>query len=367
MKKVIVSVTNDLVTDQRVHKVSLSLQSFGFDVCLVGRELPQSQNVSRPYTTKRMKLFFNKGPLFYAEYNLRLFFLLLFSDADIFLSNDLDSLSGNFLASKLRGKHLVYDSHELFTQVPELINRPKTQSIWEKLEELLLPKVKHSYTVCQSLADYYHNKYGIDIKVVRNIPKQNNTPAVDDETRKPIILYQGAVNIGRGIELMIKAMKHIDEGVFWIIGSGDIDHEVRELTKTEGVAHKVKFIGRLPFAELSDYTRQAKIGISLEEDMGLNYRYALPNKIFDYIRAGVPVIGSDLPEIQAIVKKHQIGEILTQRSPENLANQINLMLNDETKRKLWISNLKRASNELTWENEEKTLMTVFKPFYTFAK
>ncbi|MCA1760901.1 MAG: hypothetical protein LC658_14130, partial [Bacteroidales bacterium] len=120
-KRIIVSVTSDLVSDNRVHKTCTTLGEMGFEVLLVGRKLAGSQPLSpRNYQTKRIKLFFNKGPLFYACFNFRLFCLLLFSKCDLLLSNDLDTLPANFLASKLKNKPLVYDSHEFFTEVPEL-------------------------------------------------------------------------------------------------------------------------------------------------------------------------------------------------------------------------------------------------------
>ena len=145
-KKIIVSVTNDISTDQRVHKVCQSLESMGFEVILWGRKLSFSQVLYRSYTTKRMTLLFSSGPLFYLEYNFRLFLILLFSKSHLLLSNDLDTLLANFLVSKCKGIPLVYDSHELFPEVPELQNRSFVKSIWEKLEYFLLPKLEYTYT-----------------------------------------------------------------------------------------------------------------------------------------------------------------------------------------------------------------------------
>ena len=159
MKRILISVTNDLATDQRVHKVCETLQEFGFDILLIGRKLPNSLPVNRNYKTTRMNLIFNKGFLFYTEYNLRLFLKLLFTKKDILLANDLDTLLPNFLISRIQNTKLVYDSHELFTEVPELINRPKVQSVWLRIEKTILPKLKNCYTVCQSIADYYNTKY----------------------------------------------------------------------------------------------------------------------------------------------------------------------------------------------------------------
>ena len=136
-KRIIVSVTNDLTTDQRVAKICNSLTDLNLEVILVGRILKKSIQINRNYSTKRFKLWFNKGPLFYANYNIRLFFFLLFTKTDFLWSNDLDTLLANHIISKWKSKKLIFDSHEYFTEVPELIDRPKVQKIWKRLEQKL--------------------------------------------------------------------------------------------------------------------------------------------------------------------------------------------------------------------------------------
>ena len=301
--KIIVSVTNDLVADNRVHKVCTSLINMGFDILLIGRKLPKSLPLNiRDYQTKRFNLIFKTGALFYAEYNFRLFLFLLFAKFNVLLANDLDSLTANFLASKIKNKPLVYDSHEYFTEVPELINRPKTQRIWQWLEQKMVPKIKYAYTVCNSIAKIYEEKYGTEFKVVRNIPKAIKTTVVKDENPTKIILYQGAVNIGRGLEQAILAMKYINRAKLIIAGDGDIKTQLESLVEKENLLNRVEFTGRLPIEELAKLTPQADLGLSIEEDLGLNYRFALPNKLFDYIQAQVPVLVTNLPEMVAIVK-----------------------------------------------------------------
>ena len=364
-KKIIISVTNDLVADNRVHKVANSLMKFGFDVLLVGRKLQGSLPVNRDYTTKRFILLFKKGAMFYACHNIRLFFFLIFRKADVFLANDLDTLPANYYASKFRNKKLVYDSHEYYTEVPELVNRPKVKLIWEKIEKQILPKVNYSYTVCESIADIYNKKYGINMQVVRNIPVCNieyedNFPTLLKELKnKKIILYQGAVNIGRGIEQVIRAMQFLENAVFVIIGDGDIKVEMERLVEILKLKDKVLFAGKIPFNELNSYTKNADIGISLEENIGLNYYYALPNKLFDYIKANVPVLVSKLPEIERIVNKYDIGEFIENHTAEHIAEKINIMLKSPEKISFWKENLKKASADLCWENEEQVLKSIF--------
>ena len=363
-KKIIVSVTNDLVADNRVHKVCNTLTSMGFHVLLVGRKLPNSLPVqTRNYATKRFHLLFKKGPLFYAEYNLRLYIFLLFSNFDVLLSNDLDTLPANFLIAKFLKKPLVYDSHEYFTEVPELIYRPGVKKIWERLEQKMLPHIKHAYTVCESIAKIYTEKYGTPFRVVRNVPLANHFKRTEETQRaEKIILYQGAVNIGRGLEQAILAMKYIENARLIIAGDGDIKLQLGKLVKAESLQNKVEFTGRLPLEELAKHTDQADLGLSIEEDLGLNYRFALPNKLFDYIQAQVPVLVTNLPEMAAIVNNYSVGEITSFLEPDKLAEKMTEALYNKEKRKTWKQNLKTAAKELTWENEEKVLREIFAEF-----
>ena len=366
MKKVILSVTNDLLTDNRVHKVALSLQKIGFEVLLVGRKLPNSKAINkRTYKTHRMVLLFKKGPLFYAEYNIRLCLFLLFHKADIFLSNDLDSLPANYLTAKIRSKTLVFDSHEYFTQMPELIHRPRVQSFWERTEQAILPKIKYAYTVCESIASIYNEKYGTSFRVIRNIPEKTENVMVPDSKNlriddRKIILYQGALNIGRGLEYAIKAMQRISNVRLVIAGDGDISVPLRQLTTDLNLTDRVTFLGKIPLEEINIITAQADLGLSIEEDLGLNYRFALPNKLFDYIQQQVPVLVSNLPEMKKIVTDYQIGMVLKNHDPKQMAEQFQEALFNEEKRKGWKANLKNTANELCWENEEKVLFGIFR-------
>lgn len=225
LKHIIISVTNDLTTDQRIEKVCDTLVNNGYQITLIGRKLPESISITRAYKTHRMSLLFRKGFLFYAEYNLRLFVKLLFLKKDLLLANDLDTLAPNYLISKLQGKPLVYDSHELFTEIPELIHRPKTQQIWKQIEQRIVPHLKNCYTVSHHIALYYENTYNTPFKVVRNFPKtQEIQPGTFPFKRstKAIIIYQGAINVGRGLELMIDSMHYLENYQLVIIGTGDI-------------------------------------------------------------------------------------------------------------------------------------------------
>jgi glycosyltransferase involved in cell wall biosynthesis len=358
MSRIVVSVINDLVTDQRVHRICNTLHNNGFEVLLVGRKLKTSIDLQRDYETHRMELVFTKGFLFYAFFNIRLFFFLLFKKVDILLSNDLDTLAANYFVSKLRNKKLVFDSHEYFPEVPELIDRKNVQNFWLRIEKAIIPKLKFAYTVSPSIGELYQQKYNVNFQIIRNLPSSSDNKEFfkfEDKT----ILYQGALNVGRGIELIIESMKLLPEYKLLIIGDGDISKELKDLTTKFELNSQVQFLGRLPIEELKLVTGKAHLGVSLEEDRGLNYRFALPNKLFDYIQAEIPVVVSDLPEMKAIVEEYHVGEILKERTAENLAELIVNIVNDKEKYKFYSKNLKEAAKNLCWEIEEKKLIDLF--------
>lgn len=373
----IVSVTNDLTTDQRVHRTCSSLVKAGFRVVLVGRILPGSLPLQqRDYLTHRMRLLFDKGALFYAEYNIRLLFFLLGKKFNLLISNDLDTLSANYTAFRLknlfrkrtRHVHLIHDCHEYFRGVPELSGRIGVTIIWKFLEDLIFPRLKFVIAVNESVARLYHNEYGNEMVVVRNVPFRKQIPVPDKGfiAEKPagcrMILYQGAVNIGRGLEEAIVAMNYLKtKAVLVIAGSGDILEDLRKLVGRESLQDKVILTGQIPFQELSRLTNHADIGLSIEKDISINYHYCLPNKFLDYIQACVPVLVSPFPEMKMIVERYQIGEFLTSHEPAVLAAQLDRMLGDEDKLKQFRSNLAVAAAELNWEAEEPRLMALLEP------
>ncbi|MCF8256808.1 MAG: glycosyltransferase [Flavobacteriales bacterium] len=354
MKRAIVSVINDLVTDQRVHRHCLTLQGAGFDVLLIGRIHDGSLPLEvRSYRTHRMRLPFDRGPLFYASFNIALLFQLLFRRADLLFANDLDTLLPNFIVSRIKRSRLIYDSHEFFTEVPELVHRPRTRAVWEWLEGLLVPRLQHAFTVSLAIADAYSVKYGVRFQVVRNMPRLGERPPAEPE-QPPVILYQGAVNLGRGIDLAIRAMQYLDSAVLRIAGTGDVLEDMLRLTQELNLTDRVQFLGRVPFAQLADITRTASIGLSIEEDLGLNYRHALPNKLFDYMHAGVPVLVSDLPAMRQMVEDHGVGEVLLSRGPGHLSEQLKSML-DIGKQATWRANCRNAAKQLNWQSEVRVL------------
>lgn len=370
MKRVIVSVINDLVTDQRVNKSCLTLRKMGYEVLLVGRRQRKSPPMDqRTYDTHRMKLLFEKGPLFYAEYNIRLFFFLLFHKANLLLSNDLDTALPNFFISRLKGINMIYDSHEYFTETPELVGRPRVQKVWKRIEGFVVPRLKEMITVCDSIADLFHEKYGVTCHVVRNIPPRAALPAKGDkkalnlpEDKHLLVLQGSGINIQRGAEELVEAMKYLDDCYLMIIGGGDVLPVLKRMVGEMHIDDRVCFLPRMPYVNMMAYTQLAELGFVLDKDTNLNYRYCLPNKLFDFIQAGVPIVASHLVEIEKIIKKYHIGLFIPDHQPTSIAETIKAGLSDASLRAVWQEGLAQAAEDLCWENEQQTLIEIYKHY-----
>jgi glycosyltransferase involved in cell wall biosynthesis len=353
-------VINDLATDQRVGRVAKLLTEQGFDVTCIGRRLKNSPDLKNTsFKLRRYRMLFSGGPLFYAFFNLRLLTTLLFAKKPaLLISNDLDTLPANYFASRIRRVPLIYDSHELFTQVPELIHRKGVQSVWKWIERMFLPKLQYALTVNYSIATIYRRLYGTRFRVVRNVPEKIEYRSREEGAAdRQIIIYQGALNVGRGLELMIDAMQYLENVLFVVVGTGDIEDDLKRRVAQLNLDDRIEFRGRMMPEELSPLTLSADLGISLEDDLGLNYRYSLPNKIFDYIQSRVPVLCSALPEMSRIIDSYGIGIASKERDPEKIAGIIRYMLKERSGG-AWRDALDKAALELCWENESKSYLAL---------
>ncbi len=368
--KVIVTVSNDLTTDNRVDKVCRSLQSLGWDVLLIGRLLPDSLPLKRSYSIHRMNLLFKKGALFYAEYNFRLFWYLLFKKTDIFHSNDLDTLLATGLAAKLKGKKLVYDSHEYFMGTPEIQDRALVKNTWQRIEKWFFHQPVAVFTVNNSIAGLFEKDYGRKLGVMRNIPEaqQAITPKTRTELGLPedkfILVLQGSgINLDRGSEEMLQALSYLDDSFLWVIvGNGDVVPLLKRLSVEKGLEKRILFLPKMPYAEMMQYTRAADLGLTLDKPTNINYLYSLPNKIFDYIRAGIPVFASNLPEVANIIHTYKVGFVFDKHDPVLIAQQLREI---KTNKEAWQTakdNTAPAALELSWEQEVRPLLEVYKQF-----
>lgn len=362
MKRIQVVVSNDLVFDQRVAKTCESLQQSGFEVSLWGISKSDSKPLERGYRTTRQSVFFKKGALFYAALNLRLFCYLLFARYDIIWANDLDTLWPAVLAKRLRSKQLIYDSHEYFTEAEGLTGRDSIKRIWERIERRCIPHVDVFLTVNESIAAIYREKYNREVLVQRNMPVLElgegvNTRAVGEgvNTRavgedRYIILQGAYIDPDRGGMELVEAFQYVESVRLKIVGAGRDLPRMKQRAEALGLLNKIEFIDRLPYQELRVLTKGALLGVSLDKPMHLNYTLSLPNKIFDYIHAGVPVLVSPLVELQRVVAQYQVGVVVDEVTPLAIAQAIESAVSSESY-PAWKANCSVAARTLNWEND----------------
>ena len=370
--RVVVAAISDLVTDQRIHKVSLTLQEAGYSVLLIGTRRRNSLSLApRSYPTRRIGLFFQKGLFFFAEFNLRLFLRLLFTKGDIFLGNDLDAIGAVWLAGTLRRKPVVYDTHEYYLGMPELNGRPGVKKVWQRIEAFVFPRLPYIYTICDSFKDLYYKDYGKTLGVVRNVPYRKaadiDVPLPKDlEDRLPkdkfFLLFQGAgINPERGVEELVLAMPLLDPDRFHlvIIGGGENWEKIVQMVGDKALGDRITLIPKIPFEQLRSVTRRAHLGLSLDKPNNINHIYGLPNKIFDYLHSGVPVLVSRLVELEKIVDTYDVGDFIDTHEPAHIAAKILAISGDPGLMERWKHNTSRVREELNWERESRVVVNIF--------
>jgi glycosyltransferase involved in cell wall biosynthesis len=373
--RIVVSVISDLVTDQRVHKVCQTLHEEGYQVNLIGTKKRDSLSLNkRSYATRRISMVFQRTFFFYAEFNLRLFFFLLFTRADIYLGNDLDTMPANWLAARLKSRPLVYDTHEYYMAMAGLDGKHIRRKIWKSIESFIFPRLHYIYTICESFCELYKLDYNKQLVAVRNVPYLHPESNFDYQKKiceiksllpanRKILIYQGAgINPHRGGAELVKAMKWLNPEKFHllIVGGGDIFDEICGIILNEKLQDRITVVPKLPFELLREITPLADLGLSLDKPDNLNHRYGLPNKIFDYIHAEIPVLVSRLVEVEKIVDQYQVGTFINSHEPSHIADSIEKVFEDDERFRGWKSNTLKAKQDLNWEKEGKIVLSIFK-------
>jgi glycosyltransferase involved in cell wall biosynthesis len=359
MKKIASLVTNDLHQDQRMNRICTSLANAGFEVTLIGRKRKKSGPLGpMPFQRLRLPCWFERSILFYAEYNIRLFFHLLRTPYDIINANDLDTILPAIWVGRIKNIPVVYDAHEYFTEQEEIVTRPKLQRFWNWIERYTIPKVAAAYTVSQGYANLFEAEYPVKFGVVRNATVLQELPANITKPEK-YILYQGAVNYGRGLEQVLNAMPNVD-GQLYICGDGDILPQLKKQAKALGIEHKVKFWGFIEPTELKKFTQQAYIGLTLFAKDGLSHYHSLANRFFDYMHAHVPQLAMAYPEYEQFNAQHKVALLIENIDPENITSALNELLHNETLYNELSQNAAIAKEDASWQAQEKVLIATYK-------
>jgi glycosyltransferase involved in cell wall biosynthesis len=396
LKRIYFTVTNDLVYDQRMIRICRSLAAGGYSVVLVGRRLADSPPLNdEPFEQIRLRCLLRKGKGFYLEYNLRLLLFLWFRRMDAICAIDLDTILPCLWVSRRKDIPRIYDAHELFTEMKEVIARPRIKAIWDRIERYAVPQFALGSTVSRSIVEEFRRRYGVDYELIRNLPlpdsrpqslspatgTTDSPPTASKETRPSpagikdsfsttqntprqdrYILYQGAVNEARGLESLIAAMRHVDSRLL-ICGAGNLMDHCLRLTAQYGLAEKIIFRGMVDPAELRQITNNAYIGVNLIEAFGLNQYYSLANKFFDYIQAGVPQLTMDFPEYRLVHDRYPIGLLIPDTDEKKIAAALNNLLADDVLYGMFKDNCQQARQVYNWREEEKNLLRFYKKIF----
>jgi glycosyltransferase involved in cell wall biosynthesis len=357
MKSIVFAVTNDLSYDQRMHRICSTLQESGYDVMLIGRKRVRSvQLPKRDFTQRRLHCFFERGPLFYAEYNLRLGLVLLSHQATIFGACDLDTALAVIMAAKIKRRKAVFDAHEHFPEVPEVERRTFVKAVWHHMGKWCIPKFNVRYTVGESLAEVLQKEYHAPFSVVRNVPVLKAREILPLSRREKLIVYQGALNEGRGLEQAIDAMEMLPDFKLRLIGEGDLSKQLRKRVADKGLDKHIEFAGYIRPEEIYAYTHTALIGLNLLEARSRSYYYSLANKFFDYCHTGVPSINMDFPEYRNIIEKYPVGVCIENLSVEAIVNAVRRILNHASVSDQMLAACAEARMEYNWNKEKEVLL-----------
>jgi glycosyltransferase involved in cell wall biosynthesis len=357
LKRIYFTVTNDLSFDQRMTRICSSLASAGYDIVLIGRKMRHSVPLSpKKYRQIRLRCLFNSGKAFYGEYTLRLFFYLLFQKMDAVCAIDLDTIIPVLFVSRLKNAKRIYDAHELFCEMKEVVTRPAIQKIWKKIEEFAVPKFTFGYTVSEPIAEEFRMRYNAMYELIRNLPVMVNLELPGK--KEGYILYQGAVNQGRSFETLIPAMKEVDAQLI-ICGDGNFMQEAKKITAENGLEAKVIFKGMIEPRELLTFTIHATIGITLFENNGLSNYYSLANRFFDYLHAGLPQVCSDYPAYRQINSQFEVAVLINDLSSSSIALALNNLLHNDVLYLDLQTACVSARQVYNWQQEEKKLLAFY--------
>ena len=358
MKTIYFAVISDLSFDQRMQRICNSLAQKGYNVVLVGKKTKYSIPLQQqPYKQFRLFCRFTTGKMYYAEFNIKLFLFLLFKKMDAICAVDLDTILPCYYISRLKKIRRVYDAHELFTEMKEIVTRPRIQSFWLQIEKRFVPKFTTAYTVSKSIAEEFRKRYETRFELIRNTPLLNSLHVSTHIPNKKSIIYQGAVNEARGFEYLIPAMQLIDADLY-IYGDGNFMAQLQKFIKLYEVEKKVFLMGTKKPDELKKITAGAYIGINLVENIGLNQYYSLANKFFDYIHAGVPQITMNFPEYKNINDAFEVAVLIDELTPQSIADAYLKLCNNDFYCELK-QNCYAAGKVYNWQEEEKKLLNIY--------
>jgi glycosyltransferase involved in cell wall biosynthesis len=322
--------------------------------------------VSRPFkrAARRLLLIPHK-PLMFFDYYQRAYRVVRADPPEALHAHDLNTLPVAAALARRLGLPLTYDAHELYPEISTLTEREAV--IWRWLEKRLVGRADHTVTVCDSIAAEIERRYGVPRPtVLLNCPAASangraagRTAAIDSKVEEPVILYQGGFSPNRGLKTLVLAAHRLERGRIVLMGWGRLEDELRDLIAGEGLGDRVRIVDPVPPAEVIAQARRASVGVIPYEPVGLNNTYTTPNKLFDYMAAGLPVAASRLPELTRFVEQGEMGLTFSPGDPAALATALNEILTDPASYRRMRERSQEAGHRYTWERESHKLLALY--------
>lgn len=364
MKKVCMMVTNPCVNDARVLKEATTLSENGFNVvilAILGDGLSPYQK-TKSFSIKRIHRIFKPNSfLGKLEFSLKFSIFGIVEKADIYHAHDLSTLLESFIASKINRAKIVYDSHELY--ISNYGKKSIGTTLYSILEKALIKNVQQVITVNDHIGDVLFSRYNLrkNPVIVMNSPKLNDSNLASNDriinTDQNIILYQGTMQKGRGLNNLILAMNYLSDDYFLLmVGDGNIRKELEDLSCDNP---NIRFTGMISLHELSRYTKCADLGVILFENESWNNYYASPNKLFEYIHSEIPILAPNYPFIENIINTYKVGCLIENIDPETIAESIKSIFADNNLYENMKKNTLTAKIDLNWEIEEQKLIHLY--------
>lgn len=357
-RKILFMSTSYADTDRRLQRIISTLIKDGNEVSWISRV---RRNSFKHEDTQHVFLntVFSKGPLFYLEYNIRAWLKCRKLRYDMLTAIDLDTIAAGYYASKSSNIAFLFDAHEYFSEVPELLGKNWKKAIWKRIASYFIPKTDKAYTVGQELANLFSKIYAKPFEVIRNVPflLREEDSVAELQTRD--IIYLGVLNKGRGLEQLIETMTILPAKYRLILlGDGDIVAELKSLVEHHDLVSRVIFKGLIAPDKINHILKDAWCGINLLDNKSLSYYYSLANKYFDYLHAGLPIIANDFPEYSRLNKEIHTS-ILIDSLDERIIKQAILSLEDEALYKQLKNNTTTAQKAWNWNKESSKLLRIY--------
>lgn len=366
-KRAVITFLGNAYHDSRVVNLIESLNQNNFDTVTVSFDWKSENFNTQIGPTSIYKLDKSKSSLFfYLKFLYLLTRDLMRHRAEVYFAEDIYTLPITYFFSKIYKGRIFYNSREIYAHLAGLRNKNYIQRIISKIESKFIKKVDLVLVTGEMDAQYLREAYEINnFLVLRNLPKYQNDIATVNLREKlnipvnsKILLYQGVLLEGRGIIKVIEVLDSLQDLHFVIVGDGEFKEKFLSAANSTNYAERIHFLGAVNHFELLKYTAGADIGLALIENISISYYYALPNKLFEYIMAGLPVLVSNLPQMKRIVDKYNVGKAVDPENRMDIIGGIKEILTDSDKLDSYKLNCSNAAKELNWEKEFQKLKVI---------